>query len=150
MSKMIDGHFCRLYGNDNTHLILTEEAEHIYSNTDPLRIWEREVDVENDDGEIVGTEYRYTMEGVITTQDHRGRALWLTETEVNDELYSLAPDLDQFVCDLFDEAFDVAELTVEDAADDLSRFRRDGWILPVGITPQEFADAWNELVRRSV
>ena len=149
MSKMIDGHFCRCYGNDNTHLVLTDEAEHIYSNTDPLYIWEREIDVENDDGEIVGTEYRYTMTGVCETVDFRGRALWLTAEEVHEELYALAPDLDQFVGDLFDEAFDPAEMTVGEAAEDLKRFRRDGWILPVGITPEAFSEAWNELVRRS-
>lgn len=44
----------RIYGNEKTHLTLTEKAEQIYSNTDPLRIIEEEY--EDDDGE---KKYRY-------------------------------------------------------------------------------------------
>ena len=44
----------RIYGNEKTHLTLTEKAEQIYSNTDPLRIVEEEY--EDDNGE---KKYRY-------------------------------------------------------------------------------------------
>ena len=44
----------RIYGNEKTHLELTEKAYQIYSNTDPLRIIEEEY--EDEDGE---KKYRY-------------------------------------------------------------------------------------------
>lgn len=44
----------RIYGNEKTHLELTEKAYQIYSNTDPLRIVEEEY--EDEDGE---KKYRY-------------------------------------------------------------------------------------------
>ena len=44
----------RIYGNEKTHLTLTEKAYQIYSNTDPLRIIEEEY--EDKDGE---KKYRY-------------------------------------------------------------------------------------------
>lgn len=39
--------------------------------------------------------------------------------------------------------------SVEDAAADLENFRADGWDLPDGITPEEFATAVNEVVEES-
>lgn len=44
----------RIYGDEKTHLTLTEKADQIYSNTDPLKIIEEEY--EDDDGE---KKYRY-------------------------------------------------------------------------------------------
>ena len=44
----------RIYGDEKTHLELTEKAYQIYSNTDPLRIIEEEY--EDEDGE---KKYRY-------------------------------------------------------------------------------------------
>lgn len=39
--------------------------------------------------------------------------------------------------------------TVQDAAADLENFRVAGWDLPDDITPEEFADAMNEVVEES-
>ena len=44
----------RIYGNEKTHLELTEKAYQIYSNTDPLWIVEEEYEDENGD-----KKYRY-------------------------------------------------------------------------------------------
>ena len=44
----------RIYGDEKTHLELTEKAYQIYSNTDPLRIVEEEYEDENGD-----KKYRY-------------------------------------------------------------------------------------------
>ena len=44
----------RIYGKEKTNLTLTEKADQIYSNTDPLRIVEEEYEDENGD-----KKYRY-------------------------------------------------------------------------------------------
>lgn len=95
MGKNIFGHYCRKYGNEYTHLTLTEKAEKHYSESDPLSIWEREVDVEDEDGDIVGTEYRYTMTGMIETADIFGNRKWVTEDVVNDLLEESADALEE-------------------------------------------------------
>ena len=84
--KKIDGHYCRIFGSDPTHLTLTRKADRLYSESDPLRIYEREIDVENEDGEIVGTKYLYAMDGTVTTKDWSGRFNWIDEAEVNEIL----------------------------------------------------------------
>lgn len=37
-------------------------------------------------------------------------------------------------------------MDLETARADLENFRADGWDLPDGITPESYAEAWNELV----
>lgn len=61
-----------IYGNDSTHLTLTERAERIYSVSDPLRIEE----TETEDG------YRYTLTGIIEADG-------LTEAEVSEYIEEL-------------------------------------------------------------
>lgn len=39
--------------------------------------------------------------------------------------------------------------TAEDAAADLNNFRAAGWNLPVDITPMEFAEAMNEVIKKA-
>lgn len=43
-----------------------------------------------------------------------------------------------------------APITVEDAAYNLENFRADGVDLPDGITPETYADAWNDAVEHGV
>ena len=90
--KKIDGHYCRRFGDENTHLTLTKKADRFYSETDPINIYEREIDVENVDGEIIGSEYLYAIDGSITTKDWTGRFNWITEAEVNEILEANADD----------------------------------------------------------
>lgn len=81
-----DGHYCNKYGSDKTHLFLSKKAERICSNSDPLNIYERELDIENCNGDIIGSEFRYAVDGVITTQDYTRRYNWITAAEVNEIL----------------------------------------------------------------
>ena len=48
-----------------------------------------------------------------------------------------------FVADLFDNAIDSTSMTAEQAAEDLSMFRREGWDVPEDLTAEEFAEIWN-------
>lgn len=54
----------------------------------------------------------------------------------------------EFVTDLFNEADtdQMTKMTVETAASDLDNFARDGWELPEGLTPELYAETWNELL----
>lgn len=53
----------------------------------------------------------------------------------------------EFINNLFLNCPDTpAMMTVEDAAYDLENFRADGVDLPEGITPEAYAEAWNEAV----
>lgn len=56
----------------------------------------------------------------------------------------------EFATRLFDETRDAAvlltKITPQEAADDIANFRADHWMMPDDITPEEFADAWNDLV----
>ena len=61
----------RIYGNEKTHLELTEKAYQIYSNTAPLRIVEEEY--EDEDGE---KKYRYFIAAFFGDKP-------LTEVELN-------------------------------------------------------------------
>lgn len=81
--KTIDGHICRVYGNEKTHLTLTDKAEVFYSNSSPLAIYERKIDREDKGGNIIDAEYLYTICGIIETRDARWRRQWLTEDDVN-------------------------------------------------------------------
>lgn len=114
-----DGHYCNKYGSDKTHLFLSKKAERICSNSDPLNIYEREFDIENCNGDIIGSEFRYAVDGVITTQDYTRRYNWITSAELNEMLEELA---DQFVYDedgneiYFDSA---AELMDDDIREEL-------------------------------
>ena len=68
----------RIYGDEKTHLELTEKAYQIYSNTDPLRIVEEEY--EDEDGE---KKYRYFIAAFFGDKP-------MTESELNAFLEELA------------------------------------------------------------
>lgn len=92
--KKIDNYICRKYGSENTHLTLTQKADRLYSETDPLNIYEREIDLENEDGEIVSTGYLYAVDGAFTTKDLSGRFNWIAEDELNEMLETVADELE--------------------------------------------------------
>ena len=71
----------RIYGNEETHLTLTEKAEQIYSNTDPLRIIEEEY--EDEDGE---KKYRYFIAAYFGDKA-------MTENELNAFLEDIADEI---------------------------------------------------------
>ena len=71
----------RIYGDEKTHLELTEKAYQIYSNTDPLRIVEEEY--EDEDGE---KKYRYFI-GVYFGDKP------MTEKEINAFLELMADEV---------------------------------------------------------
>jgi len=62
----------KIYGNERTHLTLTDEAQRIYSDSDPLTIKE----YESDNG------YIYSLSGIIEADG-------LTAEEVSDQIESL-------------------------------------------------------------
>ena len=97
--KKFDGHLCRWYGNENTHLTLTPKADRLYSESAPLNIFEREIDVENEDGDIIGSEYLYAIDGSVTTKDWTGRFSWITEAEVNEILEAEADALAETIAE---------------------------------------------------
>ena len=71
----------RIYGNEKTHLTLTEKAYQIYSNTDPLRIIEEEYEDEN--GE---KKYRYFIAAYFEDKA-------MTENELNAFLELMADEV---------------------------------------------------------
>ena len=71
----------RIYGNEKTHLELTEKAYHIYSNTDHLRIVEEEY--EDEDGE---KKYRYFIAAYFGDKA-------MTEDELNAFLEYMADEV---------------------------------------------------------
>lgn len=85
--KSINGFPCRRYGSEYTYLTLSEKAEELYSGTDPMIIWERDVE-DIDDGEVLDITHLYTIRGTFETTDR-----WMTEDELNSMLEELADDL---------------------------------------------------------
>ena len=71
----------RIYGNEETHLTLTEKAEQIYSNTDPLRIVEEEYEDEAGD-----KKYRYFIAAFFGDKP-------MTENELNAFLEEIADEI---------------------------------------------------------
>ena len=71
----------RIYGNEKTHLELTEKAYQIYSNTDPLRITEEEYEDENGD-----KKYRYFIAAYFGDKP-------MTEVELNAFLEEIADEI---------------------------------------------------------
>ena len=69
------------YGFAHCALWLTLKAQKAYGNTDPLEIYEEEI--ETDEGDII---YRYSVRGVVDDDD-------LTETEVNELLEAMADEI---------------------------------------------------------
>ena len=55
-----------------------------------------------------------------------------------------------FVADTLEGAFDSDPITVEQAAEDLSCFRAEGWDVPEDLTPEEFAEILNRFVSGEV
>lgn len=88
------------YGDTKTSLRLSEKAERIYSDTQPLSIFEEETD----DGE-----YRYTVTGFLQGED-------LTEDEVNALLESLDTGLN---IEVSEEAQRIVDNGLFDAAVEL-------------------------------
>lgn len=54
----------------------------------------------------------------------------------------------EFVESLFNEAGDdqLITMTIEAAEADLENFERSGWDIPEDLTPEEYADLWNEML----
>ena len=71
----------RIYGNEKTHLELTEKAYQIYSNTDPLRIVEEDYEDENGD-----KKYRYFIAAYFGDKA-------MTEGELNAFLECMADEV---------------------------------------------------------
>ena len=71
----------RIYGDEKTHLELTEKAYQIYSNTDPLRIVEEEY--EDEDRE---KKYRYFIAAYFGDKA-------MTEVELNAFLEDMADEI---------------------------------------------------------
>ena len=71
----------RIYGDEKTHLELTEKAYQIYSNTDPLRIVEEEYEDENGD-----KKYRYFIAAYFGDKP-------MTEVELNAFLEKIADEI---------------------------------------------------------
>ena len=71
----------RIYGDEKTHLELTEKAYQIYSNTDPLRIVEEEYEDENGD-----KKYRYFIVAYFGDKP-------MTEVELNAFLEYMADEV---------------------------------------------------------
>ena len=71
----------RIYGDEKTHLELTEKAYQIYSNTDPLRIIEEEY--EDEDGK---KKYRYFIAAYFGD-------MAMTEGELNAFLEGMADEI---------------------------------------------------------
>ena len=71
----------RIYGNEKTHLELTEKAYQIYSNTDPLRIVEEEYEDENAD-----KKYRHFIAAYFGDKP-------MTEVELNAFLEEIADEI---------------------------------------------------------
>lgn len=90
--KKFDGYYCRVYGSEKTHLILSKKADKISDASDPLNIYEREIDIEDENGSIIGTEHRYAVDGVVTTQDYTRRYNWITAEELNELLEAEADE----------------------------------------------------------
>ena len=125
----------RIYGNENTHLLLTSQAFEAYSNTTPLEIAEHE----QEDGS-----YLYSMRGAIEADD-------LTAADVNDWLEQtynwnwceceedycakqIVIGYTEGLC-----ASDLANYTHEDAEEDYRNFVNDlqmsGEYVPDALTP---------------
>lgn len=71
----------RIYGNEKTHLNLTEKAYQIYSNTGPLRIVEEEYEDDNGD-----KKYRYFIAAYFGDKA-------MTEVELNAFLEEIADEI---------------------------------------------------------
>ena len=70
-----------------------------------------------------------------------GERYWTDDLELAD-----APSLREFVESLYNNADRAEPIDLDTAAEDLRNFETDGWILPEGITPESYRDAWNALV----
>ena len=71
----------RIYGNEKTHLTLTDKADQIYSNTDPLRIVEEEYEGEDEE-----KKYRYFFAAYFGD-------MAMTEGELNTFLEGMADEI---------------------------------------------------------
>lgn len=53
----------------------------------------------------------------------------------------------EFVRSLFENSNDyTTRMDIETARQDLDNFRADGWDLPEDITPEDYMEAWNDLI----
>lgn len=117
---------------------MSEEAREFYDGTDPLYVYEYV-----DDGE---TFYAY--------KSGFGCASGLTFDELQEtfeEFYRIYKeaefDKEEFVQNLFYGAVDIKKMTIEEAENDLWRFKnKENWFIPDDFTAEEYAEIWNSLV----
>ena len=56
--------------------------------------------------------------------------------------------MQEFMEGILNNAIDNGPMDLDTARTDLENFRRDGWELPEGITPESYMDAWNEVAEK--
>lgn len=94
--KMIDGYRCRSFGNENTNLRwrdIPEKVQNLMSSSDGYDIWEREVNEEDEDGNITDTTYLYTIWNRNERHVPWERIDWWTAEELIDRLVEDADSL---------------------------------------------------------
>ena len=77
-----NGFRCRVFGSEKTALELTPKAQAIYNDTDPLKIYEREIIAEDVPA------YLYAISGAFD-------AGWIDAAEVNAFLEAFADEIDK-------------------------------------------------------
>ena len=78
----------REYGRESTHLRLTRKAFDLYNGSDFFTIYEHEIDIMDDDGWIVDTEYKYSYKALGGPESAP-----MTAEELNAELEALADSI---------------------------------------------------------
>lgn len=132
----------KIYGNEKTNLQLSEKAAAMYAQCDPLTI------TEHDDG-------TYSLSGVEDRDN-------MTADDVNQWLEDLADDcgeeeqtmmtIEEIVASMMDGSPDYDKpMTLEVAREDVRNLQIDaqsnGEELPEDLTPERYAEIWNDLLR---
>lgn len=127
----------KIYGNEKTSLQLTEKAAAMYFQCDPLTI------TEHDDG-------TYSLSGVEDRDN-------MTADDVNQWLEDLADEqtmmtIEEIVASMMDGSPDYDKpMTLEVAREDVRNLQIDaqsnGEELPEDLTPERYAEIWNDLLR---
>ena len=111
MGKMIDGHWARSFGNENTNLRWSDfprKVSALIESGDGHDIWEREVDLEDEDGSITERTYLYAIWNTHERHVSWDRPEWLS--------------LDDLIARLSEEADEIAGEASQDYFWNL-----DGW-----------------------
>lgn len=93
--KKIDGYNCRSFGNEKTHLAWSDipaKVSGLMAGGDGYDIWERKEEIEDDDGNIIETQYLYAIWNLNERHNSWERPEWLS-----------AEDLISQLCDEADE-----------------------------------------------